>query len=318
MNRLTVLICTHNRADLLDRVLESLNLALRPPNWSIDVLVAANACTDRTHKLLERISGRPVSMRSLPVAWFAEPVPGKSHALNSAIPRLGSGLVALIDDDHRVDASFLTAICTAAEAYPEATMFCGRILPDWNGSEPEWVHDTGPYSVYPLPVPCQDQGDEPRIVTLEGRLPGGGNLVVCRNVFARVGGFSTELGPRGHDLGGGEDVDFVIRALQAGERMQYIPNIVQYHYVDLKRFRLFYLLRKSYQRSYSATLANADIESKIPRYIWRKLLTYLISATFSLSWKRTRFYLMRLSATLGEMQAFQTFWKRTRRSVDAC
>ncbi|MGX2039770.1 glycosyltransferase [Methylocaldum sp. MU1018] len=309
MSRLTILICTHNRAELLERVLDSLNAALRPPGWSIDILVAANACTDRTHDLLKSIGERQAGARTLPVAWFAEPVPGKSHALNSAIPRLKSDLVALIDDDHRVDASFLTGICAAAEAYPEATMFCGRILPDWNGSEPEWVHDTGPYAVYPLPIPCQDQGDTPHRITLEGKLPGGGNLIVNRGVFARVGGFSAELGPRGHDLGGGEDVEFVIRALQAGERMQYVPSVVQYHYVDLKRFNLFYLLRKSYQRSYSATLAGNDIEPKIPRYIWRKLLTYLVSAVFSLSWKRTRFYMMRLSATLGEMQAFQAFSK---------
>src|SRR5512139_1488708 len=44
---LTILICTHNRADLLERVLASLNAARRPV-MPVQIMVAANACTDDT------------------------------------------------------------------------------------------------------------------------------------------------------------------------------------------------------------------------------------------------------------------------------
>ena len=47
MHHLTILICTHNRADLLERVLVSLNDAKRPA-IPVQILVAANACTDDT------------------------------------------------------------------------------------------------------------------------------------------------------------------------------------------------------------------------------------------------------------------------------
>ena len=103
-------------------------------------------------------------------------MPGKSHALNSALPRVESDLVAFVDDDHRVDAGYLVAVCRAAEAHPEADLFCGRILPDWDGSEPAWVHDSGPYRIYPLPVPRFDQGDASRELTPDQAVPGGGNL----------------------------------------------------------------------------------------------------------------------------------------------
>lgn len=42
---LTILICSHNRADLLELALTSLNAAQRPI-MSVQNLVAANACTD--------------------------------------------------------------------------------------------------------------------------------------------------------------------------------------------------------------------------------------------------------------------------------
>jgi GT2 family glycosyltransferase len=302
--RLTILICTHNRSALLERTLAALNRAHRPANCSVDVLVVANACTDNTASLLTNYQAQAVNRDWLPVVWLEEGVAGKSHALNRAIAELHTDLVALVDDDHRVDEAYLTSICTAAASHPDITLFCGRILPDWDGSEPDWVHDTGPYRIYPLPVPRQDQGDNPRRIGHEGPIPGGGNLFMRRQVFDRIGGFSTELGPQGHDLGGGEDTDFVLRALSAGEQLLYIPNVKQYHYVDPARLRLTYLLRKSFQRS-RAGVQTGRKPARIPLYMWRKLAGYVFHALFSLRWTKKRFFLVRIAAVLGEMRGIQ-------------
>ena len=263
MKHLTILICSHNRSKLLARTISSLNYAHRPADWRIDILVVANACTDKTTVFLEGYQRQASAKTWLQLTWFTEQTPGKSHALNRAIPELQSDLVALMDDDHRVDVNYLTAICSAADSYPNATLLCGRILPDWDGSEPDWVHDTGPYRIYPLPIPVQDQGDTPHLVDLKGPIPGGGNLILRREVFDRVGGFATELGPQGHNLGGGEDTDFILRTLKAGEHMVYIPEIKQFHFVALERLRLGYLLRKSYQRS-RASVEIAQCRERCP------------------------------------------------------
>ncbi len=300
--RLTVLICTHNRAELLARVLASLNEALRPDDWFVDLLLAANACSDSTHELLDNYQLKQAESGSIPLEWFPESTPGKSYALNSAIPRLRGDVVAFVDDDHRVNVDYLVNICQAAQAYPDATMFCGRILPDWDGSEPVWVHDEGPYRIYPLPVPRYDLGANPTLIDVEtGPLPGGGNLFLRVNVFGRVGGFSTELGPKGHDLGGGEDSAFVLHALTSGERLQYVPNVLQHHYVDVERLHFSYLLRKAYQRSRSVSRVHHE-GGRVPLYMWRKLAEYGAKAVLPLNWPRTRFYLMRVAATLGEVR----------------
>jgi GT2 family glycosyltransferase len=219
---------------------------------------------------------------------------------------VSTDLVAFVDDDHRVAGTFLLEIETAARNWPDASLYCGKILPDWDGSEPGWVHDQGAYALYPLPVPKQDFGAEPRLLTLDDRLPGGGNLIARRSVFDNGEKFSEDLGPRGHNLGGGEDTEFIIRALEKGEKLLYCPAIVQYHYVDLERFRLGYLLIKCYQRSLSATAWSLSGEvSKVPRYMWRKLAEYAFQALFSLRWKRTRFFLMRIASTCGEIKAYR-------------
>lgn len=305
MPSLTVLICTHNRAGLLERLLHSLNGARQPAGWQVDILVAANACTDSTHALLADYVARADTEGRLPLRWLVEPEPGKSRALNTAIAHLKSDVVALVDDDHRVDAAFLTAIAAAFDRFPDATMFCGRVVPDWDGSEPAWVHDSGPYRIYPLPVPHQDFGPAPRRITLpEGPLPGGGNLVLATAVFQRVGGFATDLGPKGHDLGGGEDSAFVAKALASGERLQYVPDIVQYHHVDPARLRLSYLLRKAYQRS-RAVQRSRHAKGPVPAFMWRKLIGYGARALLPLGWAHVRFYLMRFASALGEIHGFR-------------
>ena len=151
---LAVLICTHNRAALLRRAIASLQAARRPCGWQVKILVVANACSDSTHALLAAEQETAIADPArLPLDWFTEPRPGKAFALNAAIPHLrSSDMVTFVDDDHRVDASYLAEICRAAEAYPHITMFCGRILPEWDGTEPRWVHDDGPYRIRPLPI----------------------------------------------------------------------------------------------------------------------------------------------------------------------
>ena len=302
--QLTVVVCTHNRAQLLARTLASLNHCVRPPRCDVELLVIANACTDRTVEILDAYRNHTDVKNWIPLRWVGEPIAGKSHALNRAVALVEDGILAFVDDDHRVDENYLAEICKASRAYHHAGLICGRILADWDGREPSWVHDTGPYRIYPLPVPNYQQGDQPREVTAEGPAPGGGNLCVRREIFDRVGAFSTELGPHGHDLGGGEDSDFVYRCLAAGERIQYVPGILQYHYVDRERLRFSYLLRKSFQRSRSGIRSQSRQVASVPLYMWRKIATYFMLGVFSLSWPRTRFYLVRLAAALGEARGF--------------
>jgi GT2 family glycosyltransferase len=303
MQRLTILICTHDRAALLSEALRSLEAADHPPGWHVDILVAANACHDDTHALLEARAAE--TTRGLPLAWFAEPTPGKSHALNSAMPRVSGDIVAFVDDDHRVDQRYLAAICEAANAYPDANLFCGRILPDWDGTEPAWVHDAGPYRIYPLPVPRFDMGDAPLELTGERGIPGGGNLFLRTPWLTKVGRFATDLGPTGHDLGGSEDLEWVLRALRLGARLQYVPAVTQYHHVDASRLKLGYLLRKAYKRTASTVRVDAGADTasgaRIPRYLYRKLAVYALNAVVAFGSARRRFFLVRTAAALGEV-----------------
>lgn len=315
--KLTVLICSHNREALLRRTVRYLDEAQRPQDADCEILVVANGCNDGTLDWLSERAGRDSTgvensgSNPLPLRYAEEPRLGKTNALNLAIDMLkGSDpqqhLVAMVDDDHRVDEQYLVAAVRAGREYPGFSMFCGRILPDWDGREPAWVHDDGPYRIYPLPVPRFERGEQPIPMTPDIGVPGGGNLVLRAGVFERVGGFASDFGPKGHDLAGGEDGEFVLRAQRLGEQIQYVPWMVQYHYVELERLQTLYLMRKSYQRTKASTrLDERNRSAGVPKYLWRKLLEYGGSALLSVSWARTRFYLVRAAAAWGEVAAFR-------------
>jgi arylsulfatase A-like enzyme/GT2 family glycosyltransferase len=308
--RITVLICTHQRVGLLARTIASLNAAHRPAHAEVQLFVVANACSDGTHRYLDDYESTGTG--GLPLAWIAEPTPGKSNALNRALPMCDTDAIAFVDDDHRVDASYLVETARALRDYPDAGLLCGRILPDWDGTEPAWVHDTGPCRIYPLPVPRYDPGTEPLRLGLDGPIPGGGNLIARAEVVRRTGPFLTELGPTGHDLGGAEDLEWVRRALRGGARLQYAPGIAQRHFVDGERLTLAYLLRKGYQRSKSVMrFRRRDIG--IPAYMFRKLAGYVIRSAFSRGRDERRFYAVRAASALGEMSGMSEAAHRRKR-----
>lgn len=297
---LEILICTHNRVELLQRALRSLEACEIPKGVRAGIFVIANACSDGTHLFLENYRPARASLR---YRWMVVPQPGKSHALNEAIPKTHGQLLAFVDDDHRVDTGFIRALHAAGQAHHDTELFCGRILPDWTGEEPKWVHAQGPYRIYPLPVPHFDLGSETKEVTPDLAVPGGGNLVLRKTAYEKVGPFRMDLGPRGHDLGGAEDIEWVKRAIAMGLRLRYLPNMLQYHYVDPKRLTLNYLMRKAYERSCSVTrLQPPGAGPSIPPYMIRKALGYLANALVSFGSDRRRFYLTRLAAALGEIK----------------
>ncbi|WP_297529695.1 glycosyltransferase family 2 protein [Thiohalobacter sp.] len=296
--RLTVVICTHDRAESLDRTLDALMQA-EPPAAPVDILVVANACGDDT---AERLRARAGAGTPFPLHWIEEPLPGKSRALNRALALLQKDAAAFVDDDQRVAPDFLVETCAALERHADAGILCGRLLPDWDGSEPAWVHDTGPWRIYPPPVASFDAGDAARDLDPDDVLPPGGDIIARREVLERVGEFAVELGPHGHDLLGGEDIDYLRRALALGIRLRYEPRILQYHAVEAERLRLRELVAKAFQRSRSSVRIARRGPTGIQRYMWKKVAIYGLQALASLSASRRRFYLVRLAAALGEMR----------------
>ncbi len=301
MIKLTAVICTHNRFELLKSAIDSINVANKTNDFNISLLVIANACTDNTVNKLKNYTGNKASVK---LTISEEPKIGKSYALNHAIKLINTGYLCFIDDDQRIDKNYFLAIIEALTIFPNATLLCGPLFPDWRGDEADWIQKTGIYKTYPLPVPSFDLGKSHLKVEYENQLPPGGQLIVHRDVFNRIGVFNESMGPTGHNLVGGEDTEFLLRAIHKNEAFYYIPNIIQYHYIDKNRLKISYLIKLSFERNKSLTKIKLLNKNRIPIYLWRKLLIFTLRVFFSFNKIKIRFYLMRVASTLGEISAY--------------
>ncbi len=298
-HRLAVVICTYNRSASLIQTLESLYRSGYGGREGVDIVVVANNCSDDTPaRLADFKSAHPHA--TLTLSWIEEPRAGKSYALNAAIAHTAHDVLCFIDDDQTVEAGFLDHLLDGMDAHPDDAIYCGRIWPAWDGSEPAWVHTDGAYAIPIRPFPEFDLGSESLVIAPHDRYPSGGNIVVRRSVFEAIGLFAVELGPTGHNLAGGEDHDFLKRATDRGFSIRYLPKVRQLHAIDAERMSAVYTLRKSFLRSRANFLIRRD-EHRPRLYMFRKILEHFGSAAFTLDARRRFFYLVRLAASLGEL-----------------
>ncbi len=297
--RLAVVVCTYNRSASLVETLRSIYACGYAGGEIIDVLVVANHCSDDTlARLADFRTTHPHA--HLALDWIEEPQAGKSHALNAAIAHTAHEALCFIDDDQTVEAGFLERLIAGMQVHPDDAIYCGRIWPAWDGSEPSWVHAQGEYAIPIRPFPEFDLGPDSFVLAPHERYPSGGNIAVRRSVFETIGGFSVELGPTGHNLAGGEDHDFLKRATAKGCTIRYLPGMRQLHAIDAERMSTPYTMRKSFLRSRANFLIRRD-ERRPRLYMLRKILGHFGSAVFTLNGDRRFFYLVRLAASLGEL-----------------
>lgn len=243
---ITVILCTYNRCQRLTKALDSVALSRLPESVAWEVLVIDNNSNDRTKEVVAEVSDRyPGRFR-----YLFEAKPGKSNALNRGIAEARGELLAFMDDDVTVEPTWLQNL-TAPLRGVEWVGCGGRILPDWSGPPPRWLpagerHALGPLALF-------DRGPE------AGRLaepPYGTNMAFSKAVFARHGGFRTDLGPRpGSNIRHSEDSEFGHRLLAAGEPLRYEPSAVVFHEVPPDR------LRKQYFLDWWFDKARADIRA---------------------------------------------------------
>ena len=224
---ISILICTRNRADSLQKTLESIfdSTNLELPHW--EIVVVDNNSDDHTSAVCGDFQRRfPKQFR-----FLVEKKLGHSNALNSAIAAATGDILAFTDDDVRCAPDYLTAIRTTFEQHP-ADGAQGRVFPEFEGTRPEWF-DTQ----FGLTLALRDCGDQ--VTDLEGPLFGV-NMIVRSEVFRKIGGFSPELGPGTAGLGA--DTEITRRMRQAGYRLIYAPQVLVWHRLPKER------LTKSYFR----------------------------------------------------------------------
>jgi len=177
---------------------------------------------------------------------------GLSNARNTGIKNAKGEIVAFIDDDAVADENWLSKMVSNYDD-PKVVGVGGTVMPRWEGSRSVWFPEELDWI-----VGCSYKGlPECRTVV---RNPIGCNMSFRKNVFKKVGFFSTKIGRFGRKLLAGEEPEFSIRVLKTFREAKiiYDPSAVVYHDVPKGRANLRYAL----ERSFYEGLSKAIITSK--------------------------------------------------------
>ena len=212
----TVVICTRNRPEQLERCLATVG-CLEYPRF--DVLVVDNAPSDEAASDIAARSG---------AHYIIEPTVGLSRARNRGARACKSEIVAYLDDDALPDRGWLTGLAREFED-PKVMAVTGRTFALKLGPEAERL----------CALFGSGETGGPQWRKVDRQTPswfelanfggiGDGNMAFRRCAFDLWPGFEERLG-RGVTLDGGEEHHAFFSLIDRGHSVVYTPHAVMHH-----------------------------------------------------------------------------------------
>jgi len=233
--RVSVIVCTRDRPEMLQRCLDSLIEAKAQPD---EIIVVDNSRS--SHACRAVAESRPE------VTYVAEPRAGLSRARNAGIRASGGDIIAFTDDDVVVHPDWLTRVRDAFRD-PKVVSVTGLVLPQTLETSSEVAFEKGMGGLgrgYIRVRYGPEFWKRTRVVgTPVWRIGAGANMAFRRSAFEALGGFDERLGAGA--AGCSEDSEFWYRILAAGWNCVYEPRAVVFH-----RHREDFGELKSQARSY--------------------------------------------------------------------
>ncbi len=227
-------ICTHDRAGLLAKCLESV-LSQSLPQREFQVIVVDNNSGDDTRAVCDGFRGRFANF-----LYLHEPVQGIARARNTGWRAAQAPLVAYLDDDELACDDWAEQLLRAARSQPDAAVIGGESEPLFTTERPEWLTDRllHHYSC------CLRWSETPRFLQGAEWLAEG-NCLYRRDLLAAYGGFPEELGRRGSMLLSGEGAINDVLAAH-GARSFFAPAARVRHLIDPARLNTKWLARRCF------------------------------------------------------------------------
>lgn len=230
---ITVVICTWNRAKLLEITLGNILSMRIPEGVTWELVVVNNNSADDTERVLKSYE------HLLPLRIFFETSPGVSSARNRAIGEARGDLILWTDDDVLVSSDWLAAYAAAADRWPDAAFFGGPIEPWFEGEPPAWLRQV--YPKVQIVFAARDLGKEHFPLT-DDLVPLGANMAF-RTAVQRRYLYDPKLGRRPGNGLGGEESTVMHAILRDGLGGRWVPDARVQHFIPRERQTIFFLRR---------------------------------------------------------------------------
>jgi glycosyltransferase involved in cell wall biosynthesis len=229
----SVILCSHNRAESLERTLESLSRLKIPESLSWELILVLNGTSDHSSKVAEKFSGK------LPLQCYDLKIAGLSVARNHAIQAARGRLLLFTDDDVEVDPLWVQSLWSAHLRYPQAHYFGGMIEPylDKNMS---MDFSRFSESLFDGLLLRKNLGSQERALN-PGETFFGANMAFLYEVFHWFQ-FRADLGRVGNHLLSGEETELIQQCQERNWIGIWIPDAKIKHWMGRERLSIPYII----------------------------------------------------------------------------
>ncbi len=233
--RISVVVCTYNRTELLRGALESLiHQSLDRERY--EIIVVDNNSTNNMQTAVQEFQRREPSCH---FTLVYEPELGLGHARNAGWRRAKGTFVGFMDDDAKADPQWLKfALEVFDRVTPSPIAVGGPIFPYYVSQKPSWFKDE-----YEL----RSWGASSRPLE-SGETFSGSNMIVRRDILEALGGFDVRVGMKGNRVSVGEETALFqkIWKVHGPGLLHYSPRLVVYHAVAGNKMRVSYHVRRAF------------------------------------------------------------------------
>jgi glycosyltransferase involved in cell wall biosynthesis len=228
--KITIAICTYNRAELLKDCLDSFISSYQNFDSNLyEVLVVNNNSNDTTQELAQSYAEKYDNFRVV-----VETNQGLSHARNRAYKEAKGEWIAYIDDDARGHKNYIIQLSTNIDTYCFDAIG-GPCIPLYHINKPIWYKES-----------YQNAKKILEIGELKKGFIDGFNSVFKKVTLEKLDGFNTNIGMTGKKVAYGEETELQIKIRNMDGVIYFDPNLLVDHYIDNYKLNLLWFLKSSY------------------------------------------------------------------------
>lgn len=253
--KISVVIPTYNRCNLLSKALESINEQDCPLD-NFEVIVVDNGSSDHTKDVVFD------NAWGFNLTYKYDANPGLHIGRNGAIALAKGDIITYADDDIRARPKWLSTLVDVFGQDQSIGLVGGNNLPFFESDRPDWFDELWQqteHGLYLAEYSLIDFNSQQTEIPTDFLF--GCNYSIRKNILQHIGGFHPDGMPQEYSFYRGDGETFVSRQVkQLGYKVVFHPKASVYHTVSKDRMTKDYIAKRSYNAGISSSFA--DIRDK--------------------------------------------------------
>lgn len=251
-NNISIIICTYNRSQYLKANIESIIKHGAQYKSVFELLIVDNNSIDDTYNCYKNLLEEGFNFK-----YVKEESQGLSYARNTGVKNACHEWLYFVDDDMLfLESTFPELFRSINSGF---MIFGGLFSPYFVSEKPRWISNDF-RKKRTLNKSFKDLHIDEYI--------SGGNMIINKSIFQKIGCFNTLLGMKGNLVGYYEEIEFQKRAKEKGFQLGMNPNLHLYEVIRPEKLTVSWLIYDNFALGRDWAVQNKKFKVSVLRSLF--------------------------------------------------